>query len=96
MSIHAKRHLSPRLSSRSTVSHGRFWSTLVLLHGPLNITVNTQGQPITIKDPLNNQTTFTYELGDLIAVKDLLNRETKRMLDAARGQIGAGSCALRQ
>jgi RHS repeat-associated protein len=48
-----------------------------------NIDVNTQGQPITIKDPLNNQTTFTYELGDLIAVKDPLNRETKRMLDAA-------------
>lgn len=48
-----------------------------------NVTVNTQGQPLTIKDPLNNQTTFTYELGDLISVKDPLNRETKRMLDAA-------------
>jgi YD repeat-containing protein len=48
-----------------------------------NIDVNTQGQPITIKDPFNNQTTFTYELGDLISVKDPLNRETKRMLDAA-------------
>ena len=48
-----------------------------------NIDVNAQGQPITIKDPLNNQTTFTYELGDLISVKDPLNRETKRMLDAA-------------
>jgi RHS repeat-associated protein len=47
------------------------------------ITVNSQGQPLTIKDPLNNQTTFTYELGDLISVKDPLNRETKRMLDAA-------------
>ncbi|OQW36992.1 MAG: hypothetical protein A4E19_14760 [Nitrospira sp. SG-bin1] len=47
------------------------------------ITVNAQGQPLTIKDPLNNQTTFTYELGDLISVKDPLNRETKRMLDAA-------------
>ena len=47
------------------------------------ITVNTQGQPLTIKDPLNNITTFAYELGDLIAVKDPLNRETKRMLDAA-------------
>jgi RHS repeat-associated protein len=47
------------------------------------ITVNGQGQPLTIKDPLNNQTTFTYELGDLISVKDPLNRETKRMLDAA-------------
>ncbi len=47
------------------------------------ITVNTQGQPLTIKDPLNNQTIFTYELGDLISVKDPLNRETKRMLDAA-------------
>jgi YD repeat-containing protein len=60
------------------------------------IDVNTQGQPITIKDPLNNQTTFTYELGDLISVKAPLNRETKRMLDAAREQIGAGYCALRQ
>jgi RHS repeat-associated protein len=47
------------------------------------ITVNGQGQPLTIKDPLNNTTTFTYELGDLISVKDPLNRETKRMLDAA-------------
>ena len=47
------------------------------------ITVNTQGQPLTITDPLNNTTTFTYELGDLIKVKDPLNRETKRMLDAA-------------
>ncbi len=47
------------------------------------ITVNAQGQPLTIKDPLNNTTTFTYELGDLISVKDPLNRETKRMLDAA-------------
>jgi len=48
-----------------------------------DITVNNQGQPLTIKDPLNNITTFTYELGDLISVKDPLNRETKRMLDAA-------------
>jgi RHS repeat-associated protein len=47
------------------------------------ITVNTQGQPLTIKDPLNNTTTFTYELGDLISVKDPLNRTTTRMLDAA-------------
>jgi RHS repeat-associated protein len=47
------------------------------------ITVNPQGQPLTIKDPLNNITTFTYELGDLIKVKDPLNRETQRMLDAA-------------
>lgn len=47
------------------------------------LTVNAQGQPLTIKDPLNNITTFTYELGDLITVKDPLNRETKRMLDAA-------------
>ncbi|UVT15741.1 MAG: RHS repeat protein [Nitrospira sp.] len=47
------------------------------------ITVNGQGQPLTIKDPLNHTTTFTYELGDLISVKDPLNRETKRMLDAA-------------
>jgi len=28
-------------------------------------------------------TTLTYELGDLISVKDPLNRETKHMLDAA-------------
>lgn len=60
------------------------------------ITVNAQGQPLTIKDPLNNITTFTYALGDLISVKDPLNRETKRMLDAARRQIVAGYCALRQ
>jgi RHS repeat-associated protein len=47
------------------------------------ITVNPQGQPLTIKDPLNNITTFTYDLGDLVKVKDPLNRETQRMLDAA-------------
>jgi len=47
------------------------------------ITVNPQGQPLTIKDPLNNITTFTYEVGDLVKVKDPLNRETQRILDAA-------------
>ena len=47
------------------------------------ITVNAQGQPLTIKDPLNNSTTFTYEVGDLIKVKDPLNRTTQRILDAA-------------
>ena len=47
------------------------------------ITVNPQGQPLTITDPLSNVTTFTYELGDLITVKDPLNRETQRILDAA-------------
>ena len=50
---------------------------------PNGITVNAQGQPLTITDPLNNQTTFTYQLGDLVKVKDPLNRETQRMLDAA-------------
>jgi YD repeat-containing protein len=55
-----------------------------VLKGNLTLpTVNAQGQPLTIKDPLNNQTTFTYELGDLIAVKDPLNQTTTRMLDAA-------------
>jgi len=34
------------------------------MHLPfITLTVNPQGQPITIKDPLNNTTTFTYELG---------------------------------
>jgi YD repeat-containing protein len=33
------------------------------------ITVNPQGQPLTIKDLLNNITTFAYELGNLISVK---------------------------
>jgi RHS repeat-associated protein len=47
------------------------------------ITVNLQGQPLTIKDPLNNITTFTYEVGDLVKIKDPLNRETQRILDAA-------------
>ena len=47
------------------------------------LTVNAQGQPLTIKDPLNNTTTFTYEVGDLVKVKDPLNRETQRILDAA-------------
>ncbi len=47
------------------------------------ITVNPQGQPLTITDPLSNVTTFTYEAGDLVKVKDPLNRETQRILDAA-------------
>jgi|CXWL01.1.fsa_nt_gi RHS repeat-associated protein len=47
------------------------------------ITVNNAGQPLTITDPLSNVTTFTYELGDLVKVKDPLNRETQRILDAA-------------
>ena len=59
------------------------------------LTVNGQGQPLTIKDPLNNTTTFTYELGDLISVKDPLNRETKRMLDAA-GRLRSLINPLRQ
>ena len=49
----------------------------------LAFTVNAQGQPLTIKDPLNNITTLTYELGDLVKIKDPLNRETQRILDAA-------------
>ncbi|MDI3465366.1 MAG: Rhs family protein [Nitrospira sp.] len=59
------------------------------------ITVNTQGQPLTITDPLSNQTTFTYQLGDLIKVKDPLNRETQRMLDAA-GRLRSLINPLRQ
>jgi RHS repeat-associated protein len=47
------------------------------------ITVNAQGQPLTITDPLSNVTTLTYEVGDLVKVKDPLNRETQRILDAA-------------
>ena len=38
------------------------------------ISVNPQGQPLTIKDPLNNITTFAYELGDLISVKQPMSR----------------------
>ncbi len=55
----------------------------VLLSTTTTITVNNAGQPLTIKDPLNNITTFTYELGDLVKVKDPLGRETQRILDAA-------------
>jgi YD repeat-containing protein len=53
------------------------------LNKTTTLTVNPQGQPLTIKDPLNNTTTLTYELGDLVKVKDPLNRETQRILDAA-------------
>ena len=53
------------------------------LNKTTTITVNTQGQPLTITDPLSNMTTFTYEVGDLVKVKDPLNRETQRILDAA-------------
>ncbi len=45
--------------------------------------MNGAGQPLTITNPLNHVTTFTYELGDLVKVKDPLNRETQRILDAA-------------
>lgn len=64
-------------------SKGNLTGITNALNKTTSITVNNQGQPLTIKDPLNNTTTFTYELGDLISVKDPLNRETKRMLDAA-------------
>ncbi|TKB68029.1 MAG: hypothetical protein E8D47_00685 [Nitrospira sp.] len=53
------------------------------LNRTTTMTVNPQGQPLTIKTPLNHTTTFTYEAGDLIKVKDPLNRETQRILDAA-------------
>ncbi|MCC6141994.1 MAG: hypothetical protein IT389_15420 [Nitrospira sp.] len=53
------------------------------LNKTTTITVNVQGQPLTVADPLSNVTTFTYELGDLVKIKDPLNRETQRMLDAA-------------
>lgn len=53
------------------------------LNKTTTITVNAQGQPLTITDPLSNVTTFTYEVGDLVKVKDPLNRETQRILDAA-------------
>lgn len=53
------------------------------LNKTTTITVNSAGQPLTIKDPLNNITTFTYEVGDLVKIKDPLNRETQRILDAA-------------
>jgi hypothetical protein len=39
--------------------------------------------PLTVTDSLSHTTTFTYDLGDLIKVKDPLNRETQRILDAA-------------
>lgn len=38
------------------------------------ITANPQGQLLTIKDPLNNITTFAYELGDLVSVKQPMSR----------------------
>lgn len=53
------------------------------LNKTTTITVNNAGQPLTIKDPLNNITTLTYEVGDLVKIKDPLNRETQRILDAA-------------
>ncbi|OQW45417.1 MAG: hypothetical protein A4C66_01545 [Nitrospira sp. HN-bin3] len=46
------------------------------------LTVNPQGQPLTIKDPLNNTTTLTYTQGDLTAGTDPLNRTSTRFVDA--------------
>ncbi len=85
----AQSNISPTLASASynannqQTAFGASTETYDLNGNLTTSTVNTQGQPLTIKDPLNNITTFAYELGDLIAVKDPLNRETKRMLDAA-------------
>lgn len=53
------------------------------LNKTTTITVDPQGQPLTITDPLSNMVTLTYEAGDLVKVKDPLNRETQRILDAA-------------
>jgi hypothetical protein len=41
-------------------------------------------KPSFLTNALNKTTALTYELGDLTKVKDPLNRETHRMLDAAR------------
>ena len=45
---------------------GNFTTITNALNKTTTITVNTQGQPLMIKDPLNNMTTFTYakEKGD--------------------------------
>ncbi|OQW62895.1 MAG: hypothetical protein BVN28_04890 [Nitrospira sp. ST-bin4] len=64
-------------------SKGNLTTITNALNKTTTLTVNAQGQPLTITDPLNNVTTFTYEVGDLVKVKDPLNRETQRILDAA-------------
>ena len=47
------------------------------------ITVNAAGQPLTIKDPLNNTTTLTYAAGDLASMTDPLNRVSTQFVDGA-------------
>jgi RHS repeat-associated protein len=46
------------------------------------MTFNSAGQPLTVKDALNNQTQFGYLAGDLKSITDPLNRTTNRFTDA--------------
>ena len=64
-------------------AHSNLTTLTNALSKTTTLTVNTAGQPLTLTDPLSNVTTLTYEVGDLVKVKDPLNRETQRILDAA-------------
>ncbi|KAF4516168.1 hypothetical protein B566_EDAN000406 [Ephemera danica] len=64
-------------------TQGNLTSITNALNKTIIFTVNPAGQLLTIKDPLSNVTTFTYEQGDLVKVTDALNRESKRFIDIA-------------
>jgi len=49
---------------------------------------NPAGQPTTVTDPLGNQTQFTYDAGDLVAITDPLRRTVSRFVDGA-GRVAA-------
>jgi RHS repeat-associated protein len=56
---------------------------------------NTQGQPISVKDPLGNMMYFGYQSGVLVSIADQLGRSASRYVDDA-GRMLAATDALGQ
>ncbi|ALA58606.1 RHS repeat-associated core domain-containing protein [Nitrospira moscoviensis] len=76
-------------------SKGNLTSITNALNQVSTITVNAQGQPLTIKDPLNNTTTLSYAAADLVSTTDPLNRASTRFVDSV-GRLLAVTNALGQ
>lgn len=55
--------------------------TLMNLGHKTTLNYNAEGQPLTVTDPLNQVTQFSYDLGDLVSITDPLNRTTTRYTD---------------
>jgi RHS repeat-associated protein len=47
------------------------------------VTPSISGQPISVTDPLDNETTYDYTLGDLISITDPLDAATRMFIDNA-------------